>query len=267
MHEFSLIVNTPEFQSKETLKRQLRTLGIQPGDHLIVHSSLRAMGWVSGGPQAVVEALIETITNKGTIVMPSQSPDNSDPYYWMAPPVPKEWHQSMREEMPAYDPNLTPLREMGKVAECLHRHPETIRSPHPAHSFIAWGNKAKEWMSEHPLEDSFGEGSPLGKMMKDEVKIILIGTDFDSCTALHFAEFAQETKKYMPQGSAMMINGKRVWKEYRWLDMNSDRFPKIAHDYPGEMIEGKLGQAKTYIVRMRPFVEFGIHWLKQHPDE
>ena len=52
--------------------------------------------------------------------------------------------------------NLTHLRGMGKIAECFHRHPETIRSPHPAHSFMAWGQHADDWMSEHPLEDSFG---------------------------------------------------------------------------------------------------------------
>jgi aminoglycoside 3-N-acetyltransferase len=265
MHELKRIINTPKFQSKETLQKQLQTLGIKPGDNLIVHSSLSSMGWISGGPQAVVEALIETVTKAGTIVMPAQSADNSDPSYWMAPPVPEEWHQSIREQSPAYDPHLTPLREMGKIAECFHRHPETIRSPHPAHSFMAWGAHAAEWMSEQPLEDSFGKGSPLGKMMKADVKIFLIGTDFDSCTALHYAEFAQVIRKTSPQGAAMLINGERVWKEYNCLDMDSDRFPEIARDYKGDIHEGTLGLAKTLIVEMRPLVEFGIQWLKDNP--
>lgn len=259
------ILNTPKFQSKKTIKQQLTNLGIQVGDHIMVHSSLSSMGWISGGPQAVVEALIETITTEGTIVMPAQSADNSDPSYWMAPPVPEEWHQLIRDHSPAYDPYLTPLRGMGKIAECFHRHPDTIRSPHPSHSFIAWGAKAAEWMSEHPLEDSFGVRSPLGKMMQAHVKIILIGTNFDSCTALHYAEYAQNSLKTSKQGAAMNINGKREWIEFDCLDMNSDRFPELASEYPGKIKEGKLGLAKTFIVEMRPLVDFGIDWLREHP--
>lgn len=265
MHELNRILNTREFQSKELLKRQLNTLGINTGDHIIVHSSLSSMGWIAGGPQSVVEALIETVSESGTVVMAAQSADNSEPSYWMAPPVPEEWHQPIRDYFPAYDPHLSPLRGMGKIAECFHRLPGTVRSPHPAHSFMAWGVKANEWMKDHPLEDSFGEGSPLGKMMKEDVKIVLIGTGFDSCTALHFAEFAQDNRKTYSQGAAMMINQQRVWKTYECVEMDSDRFPDIVRDYDGEMIEGELGMAKTIVAEMRPLVKFGIQWLKNNP--
>lgn len=90
MTELMSILNTPEFQSKETLIRQLKELGIQEGERIMVHSSLKSMGWISGGAQAVVEALVETVTASGTIVMPSQSADNSDPVYWMEPPIPEK---------------------------------------------------------------------------------------------------------------------------------------------------------------------------------
>ena len=265
MHELNQILNTPQFQSKETLKSQLKDLGIGPGDKIMVHSSLSSMGWIAGGAQAVVEALMETVTTSGTIVMPAQSADNSEPSYWMAPPVPAEWHQSIRDFFPAFAPHLTPLREMGKIAECFHRHPATIRSPHPAHSFMAWGYDAEEWMCEHPLDDSFGETSPLGKMMNANVKIILIGTGFDSCTALHFAEYAQENRSTSLQGAAMLVDGQRAWVEYECLDMDSDRFPEIAKEFRGEIFEGKLGMAKTIIVEMQPLVEFGITWLAKQP--
>src|SRR4051812_15589484 len=106
MTEFDLILETKSFQSKETIKTQLAELGIGPGDQLMVHASMKSMGWIAGGAQAVVEALMETITTEGTIVMASQSADNSDPMYWMLPPVPEEWHQPIRDTWPAYDPHL-----------------------------------------------------------------------------------------------------------------------------------------------------------------
>jgi aminoglycoside 3-N-acetyltransferase len=265
MKELQHILNTPEFQSKATLKDQLSELGIIAGDHIMVHASMKAMGWVAGGPQAIVEALIETVTIEGTIVMAAQSADNSEPSYWMLPPVPEEWHEPIRAEWPAFDPHLTPLRGMGKIAECFHRHPKTIRSMHPAHSFMAWGLHAEEWMKDHPLEDSFGEGSPLGKMMKSKVKILLIGVDFDVCTALHYAEFSQETRTASPQGAALLAekDGTRRWQIYDCVDMDSDTFPEIVKDYQGEVLEGKLGQADTKVTMMAPLVEFAVAWLRK----
>jgi aminoglycoside 3-N-acetyltransferase len=183
----------------------------------------------------------------------------------MNPPIPENWQQPLREELPAFDPHLTAMRGMGKIPETLHRHPETLRSPHPSHSFIAWGKHAAEWMSEQPIENSFGPGSPLGKMMESDVKILLIGTGFDSCTALHYAEFVQENRTTSPQGAAVMEDGKRQWIEFDCVDMDADRFPELAKEYPGEITTGMLGQAEVKIVAMRPLVEFGIEWVKSHP--
>jgi aminoglycoside 3-N-acetyltransferase len=264
MRELQHILNTHQFQSKATLMEQLGNLGIKAGDHIMVHASMKAMGWVAGGPQAIVEALIESVTSEGTVVMPAQSADNSEPSYWMMPPVPEEWHDPIRKEWPAFDPHLTPLRGMGKIAECFHRHPETIRSMHPAHSFMAWGRHAREWMKDHPLEDSFGKGSPLGKMLKTNVKIMLIGVDYDVCTALHYAESVQETKTASPQGAAILADGVRRWETYECMDMDSDLFPDIVKSFTGDIQKGKLGQADTKITLMRPLVEFAADWLKIH---
>ena len=120
-------------------------------------------------------------------------------------------------------------------------------------------------MSEQPIENSFGPGSPLGKMMDSEVKILLIGTGFDSCTALHYAEFVQENRTTSPQGAAVMKDGQRQWVEFACVDMDSERFPELAKAYPGDIQTGMLGQAEVKLVRMRPLVEFGIDWLKANP--
>lgn len=69
MSEFDRVQETTSFQSVETLKQQLQTLGIQAGDSIMVHSSIKSMGWIAGGAKAVIDALMETITPEGTIVM------------------------------------------------------------------------------------------------------------------------------------------------------------------------------------------------------
>ncbi|WP_342542501.1 AAC(3) family N-acetyltransferase [Paenisporosarcina sp. FSL H8-0542] len=271
MSEFDLVQETTSFQSVETLKQQLQTLGIKAGDAIMVHSSIKSMGWIAGGAKAVIDALMETITEKGTIIMPAQSAENSEPSYWMLPPVPKEWHAPIREHTPAYDPHLTPLRGMGKIAECFHRHPKTIRSYHPVHSFMAWGKDAEKWMMEHPLEDSFGMTSPLGSFLNENVKILLIGVGYDSCTALHLSENLIEKKTYMNQGAAMLVDGERQWIEYQTLDVDSDRFPDLGEafekEHPDAYHVGKLGQADCRIIQMKQLVDFGVEWLKANPVE
>jgi aminoglycoside 3-N-acetyltransferase len=63
---------------------------VKPGDILLVYSSLSSLGWVNGGAEAVVLALPDVLGETGTLVVPTQFPDNSDPANWQHPPVPEE---------------------------------------------------------------------------------------------------------------------------------------------------------------------------------
>ena len=57
----------------------LKEIGLQRGDSVMVHTSLSRIGYVCGGAQAVIEALIEVVGDEGTIMMPTQSWKNLDP--------------------------------------------------------------------------------------------------------------------------------------------------------------------------------------------
>ena len=70
--------------TSDDLADDLRRLGVGPGDVLIVHSSLRAIGFVVGGPQAVIDALRAAIGPTGTLTMPAHTADRSDPAGWVA---------------------------------------------------------------------------------------------------------------------------------------------------------------------------------------
>ena len=115
----------------------LQALGICEDDRVLVHSSLSSLGWVAGGAQAVVEALLATIP-QGTIFMPAQTGDNSEPSYWQNPPVNPAWHPIIREQMPAYDKKLSIPRKMGKIVETFLYLDGIKRSNHPQVSFWIW---------------------------------------------------------------------------------------------------------------------------------
>ena len=52
---------------KSDIVEALKSAGLQSGDSVMVHASLGKIGYVCGGAQAVIEALIETVGEDGTI--------------------------------------------------------------------------------------------------------------------------------------------------------------------------------------------------------
>src|SRR5215469_7875617 len=103
--------------TRDSLAADLRALGVKPGMTLPVHSSLSALGWVAGGPVPVIQALMDVLTPEGALVAPTFTGDNSDPALWAHPPVPEAWWPIIRRQTPAFDPEITPTRMMGRIAE------------------------------------------------------------------------------------------------------------------------------------------------------
>ena len=87
--EADLIDLSPNPITFTSLVNDFHILGLQKGCVVIVHSSLSKIGWVCGGPVAVILALEEVLGKEGTLVMPTHCGENSDPAQWMHPPVPQ----------------------------------------------------------------------------------------------------------------------------------------------------------------------------------
>ncbi|MEV5899524.1 AAC(3) family N-acetyltransferase, partial [Streptomyces sp. NPDC052127] len=128
--------------TRDSLAAELRALGVEPGEILLVHSSLSSLGWVCGGAVAVVRGLLDAIGPDGTLVVPTQSGDLSDPALWSNPPVPAQWWERIRTAMPAYDPLITPALGVGVIPETVRTWPGALRSAHPQTSFAALGARA-----------------------------------------------------------------------------------------------------------------------------
>lgn len=268
MGESQAIAKSPFVVTREKLKEDLRTLGVSQGMVVLVHSSLSAIGWVCGGPVTVIQALMEVVTEEGTLVMPTHSGDYSDPAKWANPPVPREWHETIRNTMPAFDPRVTPSRGMGAIPECFRTFPEVHRSSHPAVSFAAWGKHARLIVDDHSLEFGLGEQSPLARIYELDGSVLLLGVGYDRNTSFHLAEYRQPSPRLTLEGAPVMEEGKRVWKTYREIEYDSDCFSAIGIDFEREheVARGNIGLAPSRLFKQRVCVDFAQQWLSNRLD-
>lgn len=266
MSEQNTILTRQLPNTVETLETELRALGLQAGMVVLVHSSLRALGWTSGGPVAVVQALMNVLTETGTLVMPAHSGDLSDPKYWENPPVPEDWWQVIRDTMPTFHPAYTPTRGMGSIVECFRTFPDVKRSNHPQVSFCAWGKDATEITENHELAFGLGEHSPLQKIYHLNGYVLLLGVGHGNNTSLHLAENHAKVGKSGLFG-APVINeqGEREWCEYQDIDSDAvDAFEALGQQFEAvsTVAIGRVGNAETKLMRQRALVDFGTQWLK-----
>lgn len=258
MTEHAIIAATPEPRTRESLASGLSRLGVTPGMTLLVHCALSRLGWVSGGAQTVVRALLDAVGPAGTVVMPAQSSQLSDPANWQAPAVPPAWIATIQATLPPFDPRTTPTRGMDAVAELFRTWPGARRSPHPLCSFAALGPLAESITATQALGDPFGHGGPLGCLYRERAGILLLGTGFDACTALHMAEvLASPPPPRISEGAPVWMDGQRRWVAFDLPAGDADRFPSLGEALvrQGLARTGQVGSASCHLLDLRAVVD------------
>ena len=151
--------------SRADIAAGLRRLGLGEGDLVYVHSSLSSLGWVEGGPHAVVEAFLDVIGSQGTLMVPTFTFSGTD----------------------TFDVRNTPSKT-GAITEAIRRHPGAVRSWHPTHAPCAVGPLAEWLVAEHILCGPLDIGSPEDRMAKLGGWILLLGVDHRVNSTVHVGE-------------------------------------------------------------------------------
>ena len=266
MSERDVVLSSKTPITRTSLAHDLRKLGLKEGDTIIAHTSMSKLGWVVGREVTILDAILDVLGDSGTLIMPAQTGENSDPTYWENPPVPSEWIDIIKENMPAFDPKRTPTRSMGKVVDNLLMHPACMRSNHPQVSFCGIGPLAKHILDNHPLAPGLGLGSPLHKLYELDAKILLLGVGYGNCTSLHLPESQISTIITHKTGSKMLVDGVPKWVEYEEICYNDEDFESLGEDFEKEhsVNKYKIGNYTCRLINAKELCDFAIYWLNEH---
>ncbi|MBE7560721.1 AAC(3) family N-acetyltransferase [bacterium] len=237
--------------SKARIVRDLAALGVAPGDILAVHSSLKAIGWVEGGPDAVVDALMETLTPEGTLLMPA-----------MNRPVPVWLH--------AQTPSA-----VGAVSEAFRRRQGVARSLHPTHSACAWGKHADRILAGHPAASALGVDSPFHRLAKLGGRVLMLGATYTSCSLVHVAEAIAKVPYlgifypgYEVDLRARLANGVELTFHPFENPGDSACFEVVERRLraEGRLIEGRIGQAASTLALGTDILRAALECLLENPE-
>lgn len=263
VEEQTAVVVTSRPVTVESMVPELVALGLERDSTVLLHSSLSSIGWVCGGGVAVVEAMFSVLGPGGTLVVPTQTGDLTDPAEWQRPPVPQAWWDIIRKATPAYRPEISPSRGMGAIAELVRTWPGARRSDHPQVSFAGVGPAAARLLGSHALNDGLGEGSPLARLYEADASVLLLGVGHDRNTSLHLAEYRAGVRARVRAGAPMLVAGRREWVTFDEIDLDSTDFSTIGSglEATGVVRSGPVGRAAARLMPQRAAVDYATRWL------
>lgn len=234
------------------LVKDLRTLGVQPGNTLMVHASLRSLGTESGGASAVVDDLLEVLGKDGTLLMPALS------------------YATVNAQNPVFDVRNTPSC-VGALAEYFRTRPGTMRSVHPTHSVCGVGRRSEEILSHH-LHDTtpVGENSPFTRLPKIGGQVLFIGCGLGPNTMMHGVE-EKVAPPYLLDGTVAyavtLADGSHLTMtitghNFKGWEQHYERLESLL--YRG-LKRGKLLQADCYLMEADEMWFAALTKLRQTP--
>jgi aminoglycoside 3-N-acetyltransferase len=250
-------------QTRASIAADLRRLGVRSGQVLMVHSSLRSIGYVLGGAQAVVRALLDVLDSDGTLVMPAFSPEVSDPASWNKRPFQDDDLRFAQDHVPTFDPAITPT-SMETIAETFRNWPGVLRSAHPQVSVTARGALAEKIVTPHEPAWGQGAGSPFERLYDVDAALLLLGVGFNRATLLHFSESRVPHGRRKTRRIPVDRDGTRVWLSVPDVGDDLDtHFPRIGERLVrnGHVSMGLVGQASCTLASSRTVVDIATDFL------
>ncbi len=244
----------------------------------MVHCRMSALGWVVGGAETVVRALLDALGPDGTLMAytgwQDEPPSDLDA-------LDDEKRRIYQEEHPAYDPRVAlACREHGRIPEVLRTWPGAHHSGHPEAGVAAVGPLAEALTAEHPYDDAYGAGTPYARLVDLGGEVVVLGAPLDTVTLVHHAEAVAEVtgKRRVNFGMPVILDGECLWRTFSDINTSEGALPyeSVLGEEPyveyiarsafaaGAGRSGPVGEGTAYLFDARRLVEYAVGWIERN---
>jgi aminoglycoside 3-N-acetyltransferase len=237
---------------------------------------MSALGWVVGGSEAVVRALLGALGPDGTLVAYASWQE----HVYHAEDWPAEHRAAYLDEPPAFDVATGEVdRDYGRIPERVRTWPGARRSAHPEASVVAVGPAAAWLVSPHPDDDGYGAGSPFARLVEGAGQVLMLGAPLETLTLLHHAEAIARVaaKRRVTFRVRVVEGGREVERTYTDIDTSEGAFPyerlglgadafeaiaRAALD-AGLGVSGRVGEGESHLFDAAPLTAFAVAWMEE----
>lgn len=253
------------------LTRDFTNLGVGPGQTIMLHVSVGAIGWIVGGPDVVLDVLLHLLTPEGTLMMYVAWEDRT--YHlrgWSA-----ERQAAYLAECPPFNPATSRAnRKWGILTEYLRTRPGACRSGNPGASMVTVGAKAQWLTDNHPLQYGYGPDSPLAKLCEIGGQVLQVGVSLGTVTLLHYSEHMADVcdKRIAKYSVPILRNEQPTWVEIEEfdtskgiVDWDEDYFSVIIGEYlaAGRGNSAKVGTAQSHLLDAADVHRYAVEWMER----
>lgn len=243
--------------TKETIKEQLKEMGLLSSDKVMLHSSMKAIGNVENGADAVVDAFMEYLAD-GMFMTPTHT-----------------WKQ-MSEEYNVFNPKTEPAC-VGIIPNVFMQRADVYRSLHPTHSIAAYGAMAKEYVKgDENFHTPCDPNGCFGRLRDIGAKILLCGVTHAKNTYIHSIEESfdvpERFTEKMTDFYVMSDEGLKKVSMYRHYNAKmahiSESFDKLMDYYYEQGVAKKvmIGEAESILCDAAGLYEVTGKILERQPD-
>jgi aminoglycoside 3-N-acetyltransferase len=242
-----------ELATAERMAEQLLSLGLRPGGVLLVHSSLRSLGPISGGAETVIEGLLRALGPEGTLLLPAFS------------------YNIVTAAHPFFDLRNT-ASNVGALPEYFRKRSGTLRSMHPTHSVCAVGKEARSLLANHVQDFTpCGPNSPITLLPGRSGQILMLGCGLGPNTSMHGVEERTEPpylfgpdrayQFFLPEGGV----ASKVYRPHGF-DGWRQRYDRLDSMLPPSVLRvGKIFSAAAHLLEAHAMWEIAEDTLRRDP--
>ncbi|NCQ29722.1 MAG: AAC(3) family N-acetyltransferase [Armatimonadetes bacterium] len=223
------------------------------------HSSLSSLGTVVGGPDAVLDGMLDALGPRGTLVAPTLCQRDKD------------------RRFETWDLQHSPS-DVGLLTEVLRKRPLAVRSDHATHSVAALGAQAEALTQGHAHAgprrspwgaQAFGHDSPWDRFYRWNVHYLFLGVDFRVNTMRHYIQSVLvegALVRTAPERRDELSKRVRGWrKEGVWPDYSPEEME--AHLKRLGLVRcGTIGSAVFRLIRAHDMVDAALAALQGEPE-